>query len=198
MKFDQAKHMYFSGIPPHEITDELDIPINEIGIRIFGNDKSGHDPLCWYQQRSTVDPGSFVTYRKVKTYILDSVNARLIKKLHSSAVALTADDSPELDINDMATATKVVSEIDKISRLEKGEATEIVHQDQGFTLREIRNGTRIVENEATNNQTKEIPHEQVTTTEGSGNESEEQEGEGTREYRAPDLPHFRTAGRSDY
>ena len=61
----------------------------------------------------------------------------------------------DLDLDQISTAVGVLEKIDKLGRLERGEATERVEVDQGFTLRDIKNGARIVHNE---HQPKEIPY----------------------------------------
>lgn len=142
----RAKHMYFSDISVVDIAEELDIPINDLGIQIFGPDKTGHDPNCWYQERKQMQPGSFVTYQKVKSYILSSAEACLAKKVAESAHKL-AEKKEILELDDMGKAVDIISKLDKIGRLERGESTDIISVEQGFSLREIENASKIVDAE---------------------------------------------------
>lgn len=146
MDLEKAKHMYFSDIIVTDIASELGIPINTLGLMIFGADKSGNSPTCWYNERKRVDPKSITTYKAVKPYLLTMAESSLTDKIVKSVDSL-ARNKEDLDLDQISTAVGVLEKIDKLGRLERGEATDIISVEQGYTLREIQNGARIVENE---------------------------------------------------
>ena len=158
---EQAKLMYFASIHPKDISQELKIPLDELGLYIFGKDKSGHSPDCWLQQKKEANkdnPISLYQYQAVKSHILTHIEAQLIAKMKQSAQHLLGDDEP-LSLSELSTAINVVEKLDKITRLENGEATQHVQITTGVTLRDIANGTPI---EA---QYKEISDEQESDQE---------------------------------
>lgn len=143
-----ARDMYFSKISPTDIAKELDININDLGLMIFGSDKSGRSPDCWYQQSFNVEPDAIGHYVAAKRYVLSQVEVNLSKKIVEGAKELAEDKSRTLSLDEMKTASAILKDIDNMNRLERGEATSITESYHGYTLREIKNGKPIkVENE---------------------------------------------------
>lgn len=157
-----ARHMYYSGISVKDISEELDLPINELGLLIFGFDKTGNDPECWYRIKKDRNQNSFVTYRKVKGFLLSEAEAAIGQKVAISAVAISEDPAP-LSLADTKIATEIMEKLDKMGRLERGEATEHVRVDQGMTLREIKNGVRIDAQDEEDDDTIEAEYSPIAT-----------------------------------
>ena len=141
-KINQARHMYFSGLSIPDIAETLELPTDVLSEYAFGNDRMGLDPDCWYKQRSQLKGNEYVHYVKAKTHILDIAEAALNKKVHDSALDLAANPDA-LSLDDMEKASRIAERLNRISRLEKGEATERVELGNGFTLRDIVNGNAI-------------------------------------------------------
>lgn len=181
-KWEVAKDMYFSNIPPTDIARELNIDINDLGHKVFGYDKSGNDPECWFQQRKKLDPRAFTHYIKTKGYVLTMAESRLVQKIVESAYTLP-DES--LNLDDMSKAVEIVSKLDKIGRLEKGEATENIQIDAGFTLRDIQNGKQISEDDVIDAEYREESNGKEKTGEEKDKETG-RDGDGR-----PQLPFFR-------
>jgi hypothetical protein len=165
-----AKDMYFSKISPTDISKELDISINDLGLMIFGSDRTGHNPECWYQQSLRLDPDSIAHYVSAKRHVLSQVEAALSKKIVDGALALRDDESRTLSLDEMKTAVSILKDVDNMNRLERGEATQITETYHGFTLREIKNGSPItVENEHGKEETpiEEAEYRDTSTSRGS-------------------------------
>lgn len=164
-----AKDMYFAKVSPTDIAKELDIKINDLGLMIFGTDRSGHNPECWYQQSLRLDPESIAHYVSAKRYVLSQVEAALSKKIVDGALALRDDESRTLSLDEIKTATGILKDIDNMNRLERGEATQITETYHGFTLREIKNGSPInVENEygEEESEIEQVEYTETTSTSG--------------------------------
>lgn len=144
MQWDKAKHMYFSDIPVTDISSELDLPLNELSVRIFGADRTGHHPDCWYQERKKVAPHSFVTYQKVKPYLLSMAESKISKMIIEGTDRIESMGGIK-NIDELSTAVEIVTKLDKMGRLERGEATENIAVEHGMTLRDIANGKQLVE-----------------------------------------------------
>lgn len=135
--------MYYSGITPTDISAELNIPISELRKHIFGHDERGHDADCWYVQRQKQDPDDVVPFVRARYHVLSQVDASLLKKVLQSARELCDPSNPDFSLEEMNMATQIIERLNKMFRLEKGEATEQVQVEHSFNLREIVNGARM-------------------------------------------------------
>ena len=117
---------------------------------IYGNDKSGNDPSCLYQRKLKRDKSldsdtpSVSEYRTVKSYIIDSVQASALIKIKKKLDSIDINDIESL--SDAKIITDIFATLDKIGRLERGEATDNINIDSGPTLRDIQNGIPIEAN----------------------------------------------------
>lgn len=181
-QLESAKDMYLSGISPSDISRELELPLKDLGLLIFGPDRSGNDPECWYQEKVALPPESVTHYVKAKRYVISQAEAHLMSKLVKSAKKMSSPDSPDWELDDMDKASKIITSLDKMGRLERGEATE--HVDvavHGTTLRDIVNGQA--------NQLEDIENVEYTevtndNSEKDNEESDENEANGAGEERA--------------
>lgn len=147
-KKQQAQDMYLSNIPPNDIARELEIDDRLLRQWIFGADGTGRSEECWYYLKNNVPAQMQVSpsrYRAIKPYIVEFAEAKLMKKVMSGIDAL--DDADMGDVDSLLKGATIWEKIHKIGRLERGEATEHIKTEDGFTLRDIQNGVRIVENE---------------------------------------------------
>lgn len=131
----KARHMYFSGISPADISEAMDIPTDRLKKAILGTDFTGTDADCWFRLRSEANPNSFVTYRKIKEFVLTEAEKNL-----AQAVVKSSAELDNLDIDGMSKAVGMIEKLDKVTRLERGEVTEHIQVADGFSLRDIING----------------------------------------------------------
>ena len=174
---DQARHMYYSGIFPTEIAEKLNVDINELGYYVFGADKTGDSPSCWFQRRLNNPSNSFITYERVKPYVLKSTEAKLMDRVHSSVDKMIEDKKVFENIGEIQTAVSTIEKIDKITRLEEGKATAHIQSSRkSFTLREIVDGMEPADES----------EESYMHVEGSGERAEASEEEAGGSDLAPD------------
>lgn len=133
---DRARHLYFSGVSPTDISESLDIDIEDLGYLCFGPNRKGTLSTCWYAEKKTRPELSVHTYQVVKPTIMKQSEMRLMEVINRSTDHLIESDEI-LDLDDMSKAMGMVEKIDKITRLEENKATENIEVHQSFTLRDI-------------------------------------------------------------
>ena len=190
----RARDMYWSDISIVDIANELNIEINQLGRLIFGPDRSGYDPNCWYQlkrQQPEGLSGTFTRYKKVKSYLLSKAEERLSRIIIRTAEEMDESGVP-LDLDGLTKVVGVYEKLDKIGRLERGEPTDIVDGPTGFTLRDIVNNSEIqqdiVEAEVINKENTDVkekePSEESTEASGSDGSSDGESGSSDGKSRA--------------
>lgn len=145
-KQEQARDMYFAGIYPSEISDELNVGFDLLGTYVFGMDGTGNDPKCWsYQLKERRNMGTVAltgSYVRQKPHILKQAEAGMIKLVQDSVKAHN-NDGKILEVNEINTVIAAVEKIDRITRLEEGKATEhkaleVKHFDQRQVMEHAR------------------------------------------------------------
>ena len=127
---EKAFLLYLGGRDASEIALALKLDIEVLRYHIFGVDGTGRDSDTWYHQKAVLRPSALALYLHDKITVLDSIAgvgieilsdslAHLRDKVKSKEIILSAKEIGEL--------SKVVTGIDKMVRLEKGESTEIFH-----------------------------------------------------------------------
>jgi len=185
-KIKMARDMYMSGINPIDIAAELDMPINDIGYMIYGSDKSGHEPDCWYQQRENLPSDSFSSYVKSKRHVLSYAENQLFQKVKASISNLCDENSPDFDLSELQTAMNIFKDLDKINRLENDRPTDIVEEIHTTTLRDIKNGQsspitvegEVISKDSNNERREQAPRISLPFSGGEAEEESEGQEEG--------------------
>lgn len=120
----RAKLLFFAGYLPTEISEFLKVDVDELNMLIFGPDRHGTHQKCWHVLRKQLDPTSIIAFIGAKVDVLEKTAGVALNLLKTNLERL-AKDEVELSVDDMSKIAKVFADMDKITRLEKGEATEI-------------------------------------------------------------------------
>lgn len=136
-----AKALYFTGYTVDEIARKLNIMPPVVSEWVFGADGSGTSKTCWAVKKAQVSDASVIAYiidkhatfdrtvsvaHKCLTKALEGLNERV----HTGETVLNMDEIRKL--------AAVVTEMDKISRLEGGQATSIIETTTGLSAPELR------------------------------------------------------------
>lgn len=134
----RARDLYFADIYPTEICEQLNIDIEELGLYVFGADRTGQHPSCWMAQRALRPAASAITFERVKPVLLNRAQARLFKTVDRTVEEWDQSKHTFTDAKELKDATAALTELDKIQRLEEGKATEHrVNENRSFSLRDI-------------------------------------------------------------
>lgn len=143
---DKARSMYFANCEINEICTTLSVDPETIRFYVFGEDGNGKNPTCWLNLRKKLNPTAMSMYLRDKVDILDmtaGVGVEILSTSLSRLRDLVRSGEKELNVDEISKLTKVVVDLDKIVRLEKGTATEI-NEFIGLTRAEAKN---ILEND---------------------------------------------------
>lgn len=123
---NQAKQLYLSGLPPHQIAAHLQIPLSDLALQIYdpgpNNSPSWHEEYLQLQQEGGLN---LLQYRALKPNIITAAEASLVQVVARSAHRLQQDPDRILDLNEMERATNVITQLDKLTRLENNTPTDI-------------------------------------------------------------------------
>lgn len=139
-----AKQLYFNGLALTDISSHLSIPLSVLRQEAFGESDDATSPTCWHAllQRYGATALDIETYSKYKPMVMKHAEANIMKKISQSAIEL-AEDEGSLDLAGIKTAVDIVEKIDKITRLEGGQATEHIGIDiSALSMREIQEARR--------------------------------------------------------
>ena len=138
---ESAKALYFTGYNADEIARRLNLPPDTVSSWIFGADGSGKSASCWAVKKAQVSDTSVIAYiidkhemfdrtvnvaHKCLTKALEGLNERV----HTGETVLNMDEIRKL--------AAVVTEMDKVARLEGGKATNIIETTTGLSAVELR------------------------------------------------------------
>lgn len=145
-EMDKARAMYFSNCEINEICNTLNVEPETIRFYVFGEDGNGKNPTCWSNLKKKLNPTAMSIYLRNKVDILEMTAGIGVEILSQSLVQLrdqVRDGERVLDVDEIAKLSKVVVDLDKIVRLETGQATELV-EHMGLSRAEAR---EILEND---------------------------------------------------
>lgn len=148
---EKAKLLYLGGYDPESIARIVNSHPDDIGKLIWGEDGTGQNKACWIQLKARMQPTAISAYLVEKSHIFDRTTGLALKILTSNLEKLVeyhADPStPPMKPDELAMIASVVTNMDKICRLETGKATQIVQQI-GLTPEAAR---KILEDDPMNN-----------------------------------------------
>lgn len=141
---NQAMAMYMSGeFYPTEICDRLLVDIEELGILVFGKDRTGTSKTCWKYLKDTGQVPKFVSvYEKIKPLYIKKTEKKILDTVNKVIDNIGDDEEKinDMDTKDLNNLVTAMEKIDKIGRLEEGKATtHTVTERTSYSLREIVN-----------------------------------------------------------
>ena len=143
----QAKEMFLEGVLPTDIAQALYVDFKELHRLIFGRNGKGTEMGCWYLAKKehnlgitgkeNVDGNSVQGWTKVKYYMMNRTESRLMNLVQRSLEEFEGSDYLLSDIKDIRAALDALGLIDKVKRLEDGLPTDHIKIDHGLSLSEI-------------------------------------------------------------
>ena len=132
--------MYLGGYELSDICLKLNIETDTARFFIFGIDGTGKDPTCLYSIKTKMNSAAIGTYLVDKVSNLERTSGIALNILTNALVSLKGDvDSGEvkLSVSDLKQLSSIVTDLDKMIRLESGLATETITHI-GLTTAEAR------------------------------------------------------------
>lgn len=136
-KYDRAQMMYFSDMDVNEIAQALDVEPETIRFYVFGADEQGMIPTCWSQLKKKLKPTAMALYLKDKAAVMEQTGGVALE-IVTMALGKVRDEmrtNPEysLSIDEIGKISKIAVDMDKMVRLESGQATELI-EHMGLSL----------------------------------------------------------------
>ena len=127
---EKARLYYFANYELTDISNILAIDIDTVRFFVFGENGSGSNENCWFQLKKKLDPASVAVYVHDKITVLDKTAGVALNLVNENLKRLQTqmidDPSFQLSIDDTRKLASIVVDMDKMVRLESGQATQIV------------------------------------------------------------------------
>lgn len=139
-KIEQARILYLSGYTVSECATMTNMAVDTVRMLAFGVDGTARDRNCWKVIKDRVGDASIAVAVLEKKSMLDRTAGLALKALSKSLEVLNErihKGDVELSPKDMGELAKIIFGMDKIVRLETGQATEIIKR-VGLTAEEAR------------------------------------------------------------
>jgi hypothetical protein len=142
----QAKTMYFSGMECQTIAKALQIDEDVVQYWALGVNRKGQDKHTWFQLREKNTDTVIDLFIKKKYDQLEKTGGIALALIQDGL--LTIKDEVEsglkkLSVGEIRSIAEVIASLDKIARLESGQATEIINKT-GLTPQQAK---QILEND---------------------------------------------------
>lgn len=129
-QYDRAQVMYFSDIDINEICTVLDVDAPTIRFYVFGEDEQGTHPTCWMQLKRKMKPTAMALYLKDKAMVMEQTGGVALE-IVTAALGRIRDEMRtneefKLSVDEISKISKIAVDMDKMVRLESGQATELV------------------------------------------------------------------------
>lgn len=127
---ERAQFYYLANYEIQDISNILKIDIDTLRFYIFGENGSGSNENCWYQLRKKLGPASVAAFVVGKVESLERTSGLALNIINENLKRIEAnmkeDSSHVLTIQDTKMLAGILADMDKIIRLESGQATQIV------------------------------------------------------------------------
>lgn len=137
---EQVRWLYLGEYEVTDIATKLNIEPETVRFFVFGHDGSGDDPTCLFQIKKKMSSTAISAYIAGKVDVLDRTAGIALGILNRALARLDQDVSAGemvLSLDDMKKLAGIVVDMDKLVRLETGQATEHI-QHMGLTVAEAR------------------------------------------------------------
>jgi len=127
----QAKVMYFSGMEVDTISRAIAIEPDVLQYWILGTNRRGDQKTCWFRLREANTDTVIDLFIKKKYDQLEKTGGIALVLIQDGL--LTIKDEVEsglkkLSVGEIRSIAEIISCLDKIARLESGQATEIINK----------------------------------------------------------------------
>lgn len=133
--------MYFSDVDINDIAMTLNVDPSTIRFYVFGLDEQGTLPTCWFQLKKRLKPTAMAMYLKDKVGVMEQVGGISVEivtmALGRIRDELRSNDEYRLSVDEIGKISKIAVDMDKMVRLESGQATELI-EHMGLSLGEAR------------------------------------------------------------
>jgi hypothetical protein len=139
--YERAQMMYFGDIDISEIAMTMNIDPSTLRFYIFGEDEQGTNKACWSQLKKKLKPTVLALYLKDKAQVMDQT-AGVALEIVTMSLGKVRDElrtNPDyrLSVQEISQISKIAVDMDKMVRLESGQATELI-EHMGLSLGEAR------------------------------------------------------------
>lgn len=145
-KREQCKQMYFAGMSAEEIEQASGVELDVLQYWILGANRQGVSPGCWFKIKDEKQCTIVDLFIKKKYEVLEEtcgLALLLLKDQLGEKRREIEEEGKVLSIRELRGLSEIVSDLDKIARLESGQATEIINR-AGLSAKEAR---KILEND---------------------------------------------------
>lgn len=136
---EKARLYYFANYSLGDISSILNIDSDTLRFYVFGENGTGSNEHCWFQLKKKLDPASVAAYVHDKIAVLDKTVGVALNLVNENLKRIQQEmiDDPTkiLSLDDTKKLASIVVDMDKIVRLESGQATQIV-ENIGLTRAE--------------------------------------------------------------
>lgn len=137
---EQIRWLYLGNYTVLDIATKLHIDHETVRFFVFGADGTGKDPTCLEAIKRGMSSTAISAYIADKINVLDQTAGIALSILNAALTNLQKEvmvDKKELNLDDLKKLSGIVVEMDKLVRLESGQATETI-QHMGLTTAEAR------------------------------------------------------------
>ena len=127
---EKARLLYLADHAVGDISSILNIEVDTVRFYVFGENGSGSNENCWFQIKKKLGSASIAAYLHDKIAILDKTCGTAINLVNMNLrrIQQEMEDDPTkiLSLDDTKKLAGIVVDMDKVIRLESGQATQIV------------------------------------------------------------------------
>lgn len=136
---DKARVLFFADYSLGDISSILNVDIDTLRFYVFGENGTGSNEHCWHQLKKTLGPASVAAFIHDKVSSLERTSGIALNLLNESLKRIEQemklDPTKMLSLDDTKKLASILVDMDKIIRLESGQATQIV-ENIGLTRAE--------------------------------------------------------------
>ena len=136
---EKARLLFLADHSVGDISSILNIEVDTLRFYIFGENGTGSNENCWYQIKKKLGDTSIAAYLHNKIDVLDKTCGTAInivnENLKRIEQEMKLDPTKILSLDDTKKLASIVVDMDKVIRLESGQATQIV-ENIGLTRAE--------------------------------------------------------------
>lgn len=136
---EKARLLFLANHSIGDISSVLNIEVDTLRFYIFGENGTGSNENCWYQIKKKLGDTSIAAFLHSKIDVLDKICGTGVnivnENLKRIEQEMKLDPTKILSLDDTKKLASIVVDMDKVIRLESGQATQIV-ENIGLTRAE--------------------------------------------------------------